>query len=461
MDKQFQLEQNELLKTVLDLRYFSPWRDTVIDQGSLQHDSNLEIYITNVCNQKCEYCYLVNQPDLYPADKRDPELLLNNLILLYDWILDNGFSIPRVDLYSGEIWHSDFGLKILEISLTYIKKGMKIGWFMIPSNCSFVFDEIQLSKIQNYIDAFRANGSGLVFSISVDGAIVDDFSRPMNNGKNRTEEYYNRLFLFAKFNNFYFHPMVAATNIDYWCDNYDWWKEQYKYWDMDINTLMMLEVRNNNWSEEAINKYNLFMDKLIEEQFIKCKNDIKTFSERLLGIRQYLSRHQKNSPLSGYIPYAFPPSDTFLGCGAANLLTVRLGDLAIVPCHRTAYNKLLFGYFVVEDNEIVDIIANNPQMAIQFTMANVNLSYFGCDVCTYRDYCLKGCNGCQYEEMGDPFIPIPGVCNFFKKKYNHLLKKYQDMGVLDFLKTISPYEADYHRVKDFLTLVRKWEESND
>ena len=53
--KQYEKEQDELLKTILELRFFNPWKlkTSYVDMRSLQHDSNLEIYITNTCNQQC------------------------------------------------------------------------------------------------------------------------------------------------------------------------------------------------------------------------------------------------------------------------------------------------------------------------------------------------------------------------------------------------------------------------
>lgn len=454
----FQLEQNELLKTILDLRFFAPWKDTKLDNGSLQHDSVLEIYITNACNQNCQYCYLVNQPGLYPSEKREPKLLLSNLHSLYQWVLDNRFNIPRCDLFSGEIWHTNFGLEVLEETLNFLKQGMHIEWFMIASNCSFVFDEKQLHKIQHYIDEFRKYGSALVFSISVEGAVLDNSSRPLNNGEQRTEEYYDRLFLFAKHNNFLFHPMVSSNNVKNWIENYNWWKNQFKKWDINLYALMMLEVRNADWTEESIQDYNSFMDYLIDDYFInECRNDIEIFSNHLLNVRNYLPKNQYGKELGGYVPWAFPAADTYLSCGAADTLTVRLGDLAICPCHRTAYNKLLYGTFEVKNGEIVDIIANNPQVAIRFIMPNVNLCSFGCDDCPFEKFCLKGCLGAQYEVMGDPFLPIPNVCEFFRAKYTHLLEKFQKMGVIKYLQTFTRYEKDYPIVKNFLKMVQQWE----
>lgn len=71
-----------------------------------------------------------------------PETLLKNLQTLYNWILENDYCIPKCEFFTGEIWHTQFGLDVLDLTLQYLKKGMKIGWFMIASNCSFLLDEI-------------------------------------------------------------------------------------------------------------------------------------------------------------------------------------------------------------------------------------------------------------------------------------------------------------------------------
>ena len=69
---------------------------------------------------------------------------------------------------------------------------------------------------------------------------------------------------------------------------------------------------------------------------------------------------KNQSSANGYVPWCFPETDTFIGCTCATDLTVRLGDLAICPCHRTSYNKYLYGKYVIENEEIIDIEAYNP-----------------------------------------------------------------------------------------------------
>ena len=437
---------------MLELRWFQPWSDQNHDGGSLFQDANLEIYVTAACNQKCDYCYLIKHEGLYPRDCMNPELLLKNLRILYDWILDNNYCIPKIEFFTGEIWHSQFGLDVLETTLEYLKKGLNVGWWMIASNCSFLFNEEQTCKIQHYIDEFGKLGSPLVFSVSVDGKIIDNI-RPLNNGECRDDKYYDRMFLFAKHNNFKFHPMVASTTVDRWIENHQWWEENLRQWDLPVEELMMLEVRNGDWTKESMRDYTKFLKYLIDKYMADhCNNNVQSFANHLMGVR--LGNEQPT--INGYIPWCFPETDNFIGCTCATDLTIRLGDFAIAPCHRTAYNKYLYGHFVVEDDTIVNITANNPQMANKIIMSNFNLASFGCDTCTFNEFCLKGCYGAQYEEQGDPFIPIPNVCEFFKEKNGFLLTYYEKLGVIDYLKTISPLEYGYPRIRKFLHLYNTW-----
>ena len=426
------------------------------DPYTLQQDAGLEIFITNACNQHCEYCYLTKYDGLYPHDLRSPELLLNNLRKLYDWILNNKMTIPKCEFFTGEIWQTQFGLDILELTYEYICKGMEIQWILIASNCSFVNDPVQLQKIQTYIDKFDDGAHQLSFSISLDGAIIENEMRPLNSTVIKDDEYYENIFNFAKHNNFYFHPMVASKSSKHWIENYKWWAKKFKEYDFDIDELMMLEVRNSDWTEESINDYNNFMNYLIEDAFNRCGRNVEIFSNTLMGIRN----KAKNLKLSGYIPWAFPEADSFFGCTVATDLCVRLGDLAICPCHRTSYDKYVYGKFVLDENgDIFTVTANNTQMAVKILMGNLSTTMNKCDTCVFNPYCLKGCAGSQIESTGDPFIPSGNVCNFFHKKYSFLLSKYRDMGVIDYLKeNITKYEADYPIVKKFLDFYQRWEE---
>lgn len=88
---QFELEQTEALKILLNGRFFDVWKNAdayneneLDKEYSLWKDSGLELFITSECNQKCEYCYLAKRPELYPAEFLNKETILHNLELVYN-----------------------------------------------------------------------------------------------------------------------------------------------------------------------------------------------------------------------------------------------------------------------------------------------------------------------------------------------------------------------------------------
>ena len=103
--------------------------------------------------------------------------------------------------------------------------------------------------------------------------------------------------------------------------------------------------------------------------------------------------------------------------------------MSIVPCHRLTYQHFIAGYFKIEDNKIIDIIPHNisTYATILFTKNNV---LPGCSSCIYRDLCVKGCLGAQYEYSGEVMSPIPDVCKMKQTVISFLVKRYAEMGVL-------------------------------
>ena len=450
MDKLLHIQENdELLKFMLEQRFFKVWKlkDSKEPYNkTLMEETALELYLTANCNQKCEYCYLQKYKDgLYPREYDKKEKVLSNLKILLQWIIDNGYAIPKIELYSGEIWEYEYGREVLQILYDYVDKGLVVNHIMIPSNCSFLRNEEATGYIQRYINNFKKKGVRLSFSISVDGKIVEDISRPYNDGSGKEDDFYERMFLFAAHNEYYFHPMVAPVNIHKWIDNHKWWESECEKYDLNVDkNVMMLEVRDSNWSDEQIEHYNNFINYLIDRHFEKLSTK-EEFIQELLG-----EVNCRSDRLGGYVPYLLVDVDTYAGCSVANTLTVRLGDLAICPCHRTAYNKYLYGKFVVENDKIVDIEANNSHMAIRILFGNNNLCHFGCDSCIFNAHCMKGCFGSQLETVQDPFMPISNVCKLFQSKIINILNKYEEYGIFDLLKEINPYSSAFIRAQNLI-----------
>lgn len=429
-------ENEDIIKFILNERFFKQFKknsfirknglDNNIIQGLSHSSTRVEIYITSLCNQKCTYCYLVKYEQLYPKELNKKQQILKNFKILLNYFIESDFNIGSMDLFSGEIWHSEFGLEILEILYNAIQSGLRVNEILIPSNCSFIRNTDQKYKIQEYLNKFRAINCNLMFSISIDGAPIENISRPLNSGGQKQDSFYEDLFIWAKENGFLFHPMVAASNVKYWIANYEWWLQKCFDYDLDIeNAVMMLEVRNDDWTRESINDYFKFLDFGIEQYIVnRCNNNPSLFLDAVY--KGILPGADNNFYISCYTPWLLTRSYNYPACTISNTLTIRLGDLAICPCHRTAYDKFLYGKFIVENDKIINIKGNNSYFPMRALLLNEKLCGLGCDTCYANTFCLRGCYGSQYEATKDPFTPIESVCKFFKGKYLHLALKYRN-----------------------------------
>jgi len=449
-----------VLETILEKRFFAPWREGETgDPASLWPDSNLELFITAACNQNCEYCYLVRHEELYPREAMDPETIKKNLSVFLNWCLEQGFSFNQVDLFSGEIWHSRFGWDILDILLSYIRRGLRIKTVMIPTNASFVLSDRAVVEMSNRIEDYGNAGCRLQLSGSIDGGMADGVTRRGNDDKltreKSGEEFYDRFFSFWRQFGFLFHPMVSRENVRNWKENFQWWEDRCEKYGYDaFRDVMMLEVRNDGWTSEDIKAYTDFLGFLIDKFLAeRCGGDVKKLAN-------YLFLTDIFSPGgNGYINFGLPPADGFQGCTVSDMLTVRLGDLAIPPCHRTAYNELLYGRFQVKDGKIIGIEEHNPQMASRILLQDSILCSPGCDCCPYSYFCMRGCYGSQRETEKDPFMPIESVCRLFREKIDYLIDKYEVLGVWNVLRGMSLANVQYETAREILRAVERIKEA--
>jgi radical SAM protein with 4Fe4S-binding SPASM domain len=74
------------------------------------------------------------------------------------------------------------------------------------------------------------------------------------------------------------------------------------------------------------------------------------------------------------------------------MLCVRVGDLAIVPCHQVSYDKFLFGQYIVKNHKIIDTKAKNISFMSAWYKTN-RTTKPKCDLCPLSPICLKGCFG--------------------------------------------------------------------
>ncbi|MDD7592117.1 MAG: hypothetical protein PUJ92_03895 [Bacilli bacterium] len=192
-------------------------------------------------------------------------------------------------------------------------------------------------------------------------------TRPFNDKSILTDEFYDNLFKFCKKHSYGFHPMLSAYGIDYFKQNYTWFKDkikEYEFYDSEkhptdiYNFIMFLEVRNNDWTEEKLYKYidclNYMIDYDIDTVWTKELDGLNYLASQLA--KTFYSDIEKFN-CQNYINYLSDDEDGVPGCTVSYGLMIRTGDLSIVPCHRTSYQKFIYGKYKVEDNKIIGIEA--------------------------------------------------------------------------------------------------------
>lgn len=108
---------------------------------------------------------------------------------------------------------------------------------------------------------------------------------------------------------------------------------------------------------------------------------------------------------------------------------MRMGDLAIIPCHRTSYNHLNYGKFKVHNERIVGFESAGIENMIHGLVFN-NLNSPICQSCLVKYSCHGGCLGAQLEETGDMHMPIPSVCRLEHGKILGILTGLEEIGAL-------------------------------
>lgn len=417
-----QLERDELIYTFFDRQFFRKYKNNYPENEY----SKLEIIVTPECNYQCDYCYIFRHGDkLYPSGIRDHNTIINNLKLLLSWIQDNQYFIYDFDIFSGEFFAGQFGLKILDVIYEYAKKRKFCNWIMIPTNFSFINNDVLTEKVEMNIQRFEKLDIKLILSCSIDGKETDEEARE-NSGNFRNDAYYDKVFKFCKKYNFGFHPMISTHFIDHYEETYSWWiKNIKKYFGDEAKYFkpMFLEVRNDDWVGNYLEKFKNFLWFEFETDLKELYNyNIEEMTRNLFIVpgtnSNFFSENLK-----------LPLPEPKLSCAIQANPAIRLGDLAIVPCHRTSYDNLIYGYFKVEDNKITGIKEKNLPLALKIYSINPNVSHPLCSDCKIKKICMKGCLGSQLETNGELFMPIKSVCNLFFTKLSTLrdIFEYYDM----------------------------------
>jgi radical SAM protein with 4Fe4S-binding SPASM domain len=422
----FQEQNNELIKNFLDRTFFNSWRswqERKTDKGyALQNYTGFEFDLSDACELKCSYCYVVKFGDKYypRPELKNPATVFKNAKIVMDWLWENQYR-PKLELFGGDAFNQNVGFDIVEEALKRAESGQPICTeIVVPTNMNFLFSENRTRLVEDFIERGGKIDCPLVVSASVDGIFMED-NRSFRSERVRDEIFYDKLFKFNKKYRMGFHPMIYSNNIEKWWDNFMWFQEKFKEYGFPPNSLYLLEVRNAEWTEEQSKHLYEFMRKLanwVGERLKKMDNPV----------HQLFHNHWAFNTLSS----PFSTTGRGLGCSLQSGIYLRMGDLTAFPCHRLMYDYFKMFRFLTKEDKIVDIEAISPELHIA-TNASDGDNFPMCEQCVINSMCSHGCLGAQFENTGDMFVPIPSACRMEFYRIKGIIDGFRESGMLDMI----------------------------
>jgi len=387
----FKEENDKLLSSLLDRTFFKAWKEP--DNPKLVNFRSLEFMINYRCNLTCRYCYVNRYGDeLYPKELySDEKRILQNLELVLDWMLENSYS-PKIEIFGGEPLVQNIGFKCLDLILEKLSGKVETK-IVIPTNFTFLLNEKLTERVEELLEKSKKVNLPIFLSASFDGKYCES-NRPFRGRKEcRDDEYYDKCFSFASKWKFGFHPMIYSRHIEKWKDNFLWFQKMMQKHDIPFHNIYLLEVRNQEWTLHQTKLFGDFVRFLIH------------WSYRKVGRANFLDFLFKKRGFN-ILTASLSTHGRGIGCSFQSALYLRLGDLAIVPCHRTCYKPFVIGRFKVDKGKIVGVEANNIELGVMKAAFHTNTFPY-CETCLIKSLCSFGCLGAQLETTGDMFTPIP------------------------------------------------------
>lgn len=440
-------EQDALFMSYLNSNIISSWKNNyylIKDNQKTKRDISeyiqtagaLDLVITDVCNTECSYCYYKNfgAKYLYSKDSKNKEDILNNCRKLFNSIRVNKYVPSDVEIFSGEFLNLPYAEEILNIindGFSFLSGTRYREEVILPTNATFCYSDEGVKKVQDLVDSFNNDPTkniNVYLSLSGDGKFLDNETRRFRDKKKKYDDaFYDRLFKFSQKNDYRFHPMISAKSISHWIENFDWYIENIKkyfgYNDRQaLGQIYLLEVRNPDWKEEDLDNFDKFLNYLIDKTFEACNNSPEEV------YKFYVDKHNYN-----IISSLFTDTGRGLGCGLQSTLEVRMGDLAIMPCHRTSYKGLLAGNLIIDDEGNLSVKAKNCNLYMLVKYYDSRTTT--CNDCAISNLCSGPCLGSNYEVNRDLFKVSPMVCKMEFRKIQAIIKGFIRHNALEYFIT--------------------------
>ena len=422
-------ENNKLFNDFLESFFYEDYRSKDI-RGK---KCSLELVVSPRCNLACRYCYVNKfKHETFSEDIFNCDKTLENTLKVLEWLKFNKM-IPRLDIFSGELFAQQVGYDLMELMYNFYKDTepeLRVPSIVIPTNFTFMCSDKYRDMVLGYKEKFESLGIMFHLSASFDGKYMEE-NRPFTHDLDidlnviRDDDYYDKVFKFIKDTDSGLHPMVYSKNIDKWVENFEWFQSMMSKHGIDWKQIYLLQVRNVEWAVSENQHLYEFIQYLIDFAWNKLEKNKTAFCRFLLDQSWGLGFNLLHVP--------FTSITRGMTCSIQSDLSIRVSDLKVFPCHRLMYPHLEIGQYV-EDADSV--------LVFDTKVAELGLSIYGleskmlpvCATCQINNLCIRGCLGSQYEVNKNMFLPIPSVC-----RNSHVIAS----AVIDGLERIGVYDMVY------------------
>jgi len=363
----------------------------VIEKKFLNRITSVEYVISEKCQNSCKYCYRVkkhNQSSVICIDSDKVDLFTRNLLEMFD------LSKKYLQKLGAELFGGDGLLDYQKskdiIDLLYYR--YRYQYISIPTNARMI-NELTEHDIIDLICDKHKNKMKAFLSLSVDGDPVEKQQRPLSKfgqmlAYSEDIDYTRLQKLSAKYK-MGFHPMFSFDNVSAWYNTF-------LFFDKLGCHPYLLEVRH------PIDNTSIF-------ECVEQLSYIKSYVRKKYG-----SSENENKVFNTINPSRVPRG---LGCSALTTLCIMPnGDLTF--CHRLTDPPWVHGNVLEKKYDVVK--------SINYKAGYHHSNHPVCIKCPIRHLCSGLCAGANYEYWGDPWTPIPSICDYYLCKTFIFYKLFED-----------------------------------
>lgn len=345
----------------------------------------------------------------------------NNLLPFIQWYIQNDYQC-NIELF-GEGWQENLEQThyILGLLLNNFGRArFKPKQIIIHGNCPFLNYPNLIQLWETYHQAFTKARITLVFRTYVNGLGLDIDDR-------LTQNFYEQYKFWHKTHLVYNTVTLIGNKLKNCLSNLDWWQQYFS----------TPELLNTRFIEDKGYRYTMDDINLLSQYYTTLFN----IYLNIMGKEQLAKWIIEKESMVQLNPLICSSQDT-IPCHCYNSLTIDLATLAVGLCPNLSNSLFTIGHYQINDGKITDFIADNVDILI--VKDHLKRSEMPkCIQCLFAGLCPGTCLSCNYNESGNPIVPMYEVCMLLRMKYALLFSLVKDNNIIDEWSKINTIESQY------------------